>query len=80
MMARYSHLAVDPSVFANSLAAAGASQTASAAGVGLALYATSAVKFVVTFERTVFDDNRAGSRPPEHAIVFRAQLNLQPSL
>ena len=38
------------------------------------------MKFVVTFERTVFDDNRAGSRPPEHAIVFRAQLNLQPSL
>jgi phosphate-selective porin OprO and OprP len=32
------------------------------------------------FERTVFDDDRAGSRPPEHAIVFRAQLNLQPSL
>lgn len=80
MMARYSHLAVDSSVFANSLAAAGTSQTASAAGVGVALYATSAVKFVVTYERTVFDDNRAGSRPPEHAIVFRAQLNLQPSL
>ena len=80
LMARYSHLAVDPSVFASSLAASGASRTASAAGVGVALYATSAVKFVVTFERTVFDDNGAGSRPPEHAIVFRAQLNLQPSL
>jgi phosphate-selective porin OprO/OprP len=80
LMARYSHLDVDPAVFANGLASAGASQTASAAGVGVALYANQAVKFVLTFERTVFDDNRAGSRPPEHAIVFRAQLNLQPSL
>jgi phosphate-selective porin OprO and OprP len=80
IMARYSHLDVDPAVFANGLAGAGASRTASAAGVGAALYANQAVKFVLTFERTVFDDNRAGSRPPEHAIVFRAQVNLQPSL
>jgi phosphate-selective porin OprO and OprP len=80
MMARYSHVAVAPSVFANGLAGAGASQTASAAGVGMALYANQAVKFVLTFERTSFDDNRAGSRLPEHAIVFRAQVNLQPSL
>jgi phosphate-selective porin OprO/OprP len=80
IMARYSRLDVDPSVFANGLAGAGASQTAGAAGVGVALYANQAVKFVLTFERTAFDDNRAGSRPPEHAIVFRAQVNLQPSL
>ena len=80
LMARYSQLDVDPAVFANGLAAAGASRTASAGGVGVAMYATPAIKFVVTFERTVFDDNRTGSRPPEHAIVFRAQLNLQPSL
>jgi phosphate-selective porin OprO/OprP len=80
IMARYSHLDVDPAVFANGLAGAGTSQTASAAGVGVALYANQAVKFVLTFERTVFDENRAGGRPPEHAIVFRAQVNLQPSL
>ena len=80
IMARYSHLDVDSAVFANGLAGAGTSQTASAAGVGVALYANQAVKFVLTFERTVFDENRAGSRPPEHAIVFRAQVNLQPSL
>jgi phosphate-selective porin OprO and OprP len=80
LLARHSHLAVDPAVFANRLAAAGASQTASATGVGVAMYATREVKFVVSFERTVFDRQPAGSRPPEHAIVFRAQFNLQPSL
>jgi len=80
VIARYSRLSVDSSVFANGLAVAGASQSVSATGVGLALYANSAVKFVATYERTVFDANRAGSRPAEHAIVFRAQVNLQPSL
>jgi phosphate-selective porin OprO/OprP len=80
LMARHSHLAVDPTVFVNGLAAAGASQAASATGVGVAMYATREVKFVVTFERTVFDHQPAVSRPPEHAIVFRAQFNLQPSL
>jgi phosphate-selective porin OprO/OprP len=80
LIARHSHLAVDPSVFANGLAASGASQTAAATGVGLAMYATSTVKFVVTYERTVFDNSPAAARPPEHAIVFRAQLNLQPAL
>jgi phosphate-selective porin OprO/OprP len=80
LMARHSHLAVDPAAFANSLAAAGASQTATATGIGVAMYATREVKFVVTFERTVFDQQRGAGRPPEHAIVFRAQFNLQPSL
>jgi phosphate-selective porin OprO and OprP len=80
LIARRSQLAVDPTVFANSLAAAGASRTASATGVGVAMYATKEVKFVFTFERTVFDHQSATGRPPEHAIVFRAQFNLQPSL
>ena len=52
----------------------------SATGVGALLYANTAVKFVLTYERTVFDDNQPGSRSVEHALVFRAQLNLQPSL
>jgi hypothetical protein len=70
---------VDPAVFANGLAAEGASAAASATGLGIAMYANTAVKFVLTYERTVFDD-RSAARPPEHAIVFRAQFNLQPSL
>ena len=80
MMARYSHLASIRPCSPHAWPPPGRARRASAAGVGVALYATAAVKFVVTFERTVFDDNRAGSRPAEHAIVFRAQLNLQPSL
>jgi phosphate-selective porin OprO/OprP len=80
VIARHSHLTVDPAVFANGLGASGASATATATGVGLAMYATSTVKFVITYERTVFDNSPAAARPPEHAIVFRAQLNLQPAL
>jgi len=80
VMARHSQLSVDPALFALGLAVTGASGTASATGVGLAMYANSAVKFVITYERTVFDGNPSGSRPAEHAIVFRAQLNLQPAL
>jgi hypothetical protein len=37
------------------------------------------VKHVLTYERTVFDHGTA-SRGPENAIIFRLQLNLQPSL
>jgi phosphate-selective porin OprO/OprP len=80
IVVRHSRLAVDPLAFANGFAAANTSRTASATGVGASLYASSYVKYVLTFERTVFDDNASASRTPEHAIVFRLQLNLQPSL
>jgi phosphate-selective porin OprO/OprP len=81
LIVRYSHLTVDPSVFANGLAAANASSAASAAGIGVAMYANSAVKFVFTYEHTSFGTvGTATPRLPEHAIVFRAQLNLQPTL
>jgi hypothetical protein len=80
IVVRHSRLAVDPLAFANGFAAANTSRTASATGVGASLYASSYVKYVLTFERTVFDDNANASRTPEHAIVFRLQLNLQPSL
>lgn len=36
--------------------------------------------YVLSYERTIFDDNAAGPRKPEHAIVLRLQFNLQPSL
>jgi phosphate-selective porin OprO and OprP len=80
IVVRHSRLAVDPLAFADGFAAANTSRTASATGVGASLYASSYVKYVLTFERTVFDDNANASRTPEHAIVFRLQLNLQPSL
>jgi phosphate-selective porin OprO/OprP len=80
LIVRHSRLAVDPLAFADGFAAANTSRTASATGIGASLYASSYVKYVLTFERTVFDDNPNASRRPEHAIVFRLQFNLQPSL
>jgi phosphate-selective porin OprO/OprP len=80
LLVRHGRLAVDPLAFADGLAAAGASRTASATGVGASWYASAYVRYVLTFERTVFDDKRHGSRLPEHAIVFRLQFNLQPSI
>ena len=41
---------------------------------------TASIKYVLSYERTVFDDNPGGPRKPEHAMVFRLQFNLQPSL
>jgi phosphate-selective porin OprO/OprP len=78
--ARYGRLEVDRSAFALGFAAAGASRTASAAGVEATWYLNANVKYVLSFERTVFDDDANGARKPEHALVFRLQLNLQPSL
>jgi len=46
----------------------------------LAFYANVYVKYVFSFERTVFDDSAQSKRPPENALVFRLQLNLQPTL
>jgi phosphate-selective porin OprO and OprP len=80
LIVRHSRLAVDPLAFADGFASANASRTASATGIGASLYANSSVKYVLTFERTVFDDNPNASRRPEHALVFRLQFNLQPSL
>ena len=78
--ARYASLRVDPQAFSLGLAGAGTSQKATAAGVNATWYVSSAVKYVLSYERTVFDDNADGPRKPEHAIIFRLQFNLQPSL
>jgi phosphate-selective porin OprO/OprP len=78
--ARFSSLTVDPQALALGFAAATASQSAKAVGVGVTWYANAHVKDVLTFERTVFDSSVTGPRKPENAIVFRVQLNLQPGL
>jgi phosphate-selective porin OprO/OprP len=80
VFARYSRLTVDPIAFTEGFAAASASQSAAATGVGAAWYLNLYVKYVLTFERTLFDENPHGKRLPEHAIIFRLQFNLQPSL
>jgi phosphate-selective porin OprO/OprP len=80
LMARYSRLSVDPLAFTDRFAAANASRTATATGIGAGWYANGLVKYVFTFERTVFDSNPNATRRPENAIVFRLQFNLQPTL
>jgi phosphate-selective porin OprO/OprP len=80
IVARHSRLNLDPAAFTSGLASSASSRAASATGVSALLYANAYVKYVLSFERTVFDDSAQAGRPPEHAMVFRLQLNLQPSL
>jgi phosphate-selective porin OprO/OprP len=80
LIARHSRLAVDPLAFADGFAASSTSRTASATGIAASWYINAYVKYVLSFERTVFDDDPNGSRRSEHAVVFRMQINLQPSL
>jgi phosphate-selective porin OprO and OprP len=80
IVARHSRLNLDPAAFTIGLASPASSRTASATGVSALLYANAYVKYVLSFERTVFDDSPQARRPPEHALVFRLQLNLQPNL
>ena len=74
--ARYHVLTVDEEAFALNLASAGSSEKAEAFTVGLNWYLTPNVRYVVNYERTVFDDGRDGARLPENALVFRMQLAL----
>jgi phosphate-selective porin OprO/OprP len=72
---RVHQLTVDQAAVDLGFAAAGASRKVQAWTVGLNWYLTSNVKYVLNFERTVFDDSRDGARQPENAIAFRTQLN-----
>ena len=80
LAARYGSLTVDPLAFTRGLAAAGSSRTAKAAGVDATWFTSPYVKYVLSYERTVFDDNPDGPRKPEHAIIFRLQFALEPRL
>ena len=73
--ARYHALKIDGRAFDLNLAAAGASREAEAWTVGLNWYLTPNFRYVVNFERTVFDSDAEGARRPENAVVFRTQVN-----
>jgi phosphate-selective porin OprO and OprP len=72
--ARLHELEVDRAVIDLGFAATGSSRKAQSWTVGLNWILTGNVKYVLNFERTVFDDNE-GVRRPENGIAFRAQLN-----
>src|ERR1700731_3566122 len=57
LAARYGSLTIDPKAFARGLAATGASRTATAAGVDATWFVSAYVKYVLSYERTVFDGN-----------------------
>jgi phosphate-selective porin OprO/OprP len=72
--ARYHALSVDEQAFTLGFAAPGSSRTVKAWTLGANWYFTPNFRSVFNFERTVFDDNGAGARPPENALVFRTQV------
>jgi len=72
--ARYHELTVDREAFTFELAAAGASRKAESWTVGLNWCPAPFLKYVLDFERTIFDDHAVGARPPENALFFRTQL------
>ena len=73
--ARYHVLTIDDRAFALNLAAPGASRKAESWTLGVNWYLTPQIKYVLNFERTVFDAGTAAARRPENAIAFRTQLN-----
>jgi phosphate-selective porin OprO/OprP len=72
--ARYHVLNVDDQAIVLNFATAGSSRKAEAWTLGLNWFLTPNFKYVVNFERTVFDDDPDGLRKPENALVFRTQV------
>ena len=71
--ARYHRLDLDEA--ARRFAANGAALQAAAWTVGANWFMTPNLRYILNFERTVFDRNRNSARPAENALVFRSQLN-----
>jgi phosphate-selective porin OprO/OprP len=72
--ARYHTLQVDEAARILGFATDGASLKAEAWTIGLNWYLTPNFKYVLNFERTVFDDDPDGLRPAENALAFRTQM------
>jgi phosphate-selective porin OprO/OprP len=72
--ARVHELEVDPAAIDLGFAAVGSSRKAQSWTLGVNWLLTANVKYVLNFERTVFDNNE-GTRRPESGIAFRTQLN-----
>jgi phosphate-selective porin OprO and OprP len=72
--ARYHVLSVDEAAITLGFAAAGSSHEAKAWTGGLNWYLNPYIKYVVNFERTVFDDDADGPRKAENGLAFRMQL------
>ena len=74
IVARVSTLRGDAGLVPAGFAAATSSTDATQASLGLNWFPFAWVKYSATWERTAFTGPVAGPRPPEHLILFRAQL------
>jgi phosphate-selective porin OprO/OprP len=74
MAARYHTVEVDDEAFARGLAAPGSSRKADAFTIGVNWSLNPFIKYVLNFERTVFDSDAHGPRPAENGLMVRAQL------
>jgi len=72
--ARYNELRVSQNAMDLGFAAPGSSRTAEAFAVGANWYVNPYIKWVINFERTVFDGDPHGPRAAENALLFRGQL------
>jgi phosphate-selective porin OprO/OprP len=73
--ARYDELSVDSEAIALGFASPTASRRAQAVAVGANWYLNPYIKWVLNFERTVFDGDADGPRVPENAVLFRSQIS-----
>jgi phosphate-selective porin OprO/OprP len=71
---RYHALKVDERAFELGFVGPGSSQKAQAWTIGFNWYLTPNFRYIVNYERTVFDGNPDGRRRAENAFVFRTQV------
>lgn len=72
--ARYHVLEIDSRAVALGLPAAGSNRKAEAWTAGINWFLTPNIKYVLNFERTLFEDEADGSRKAENALILRTQL------
>jgi phosphate-selective porin OprO and OprP len=74
--ARFQRLTVSETAFIRGLTVARASGRADVLTVGLNWYPNPYIRWMVNFERTVFDGSSKATRAPENTLALRAQLGL----
>jgi phosphate-selective porin OprO and OprP len=73
--ARYHKLDVNPEALTQGIASDGSSREAKGWTVGLNWYLNPVLKYVVNFERTVFEGNDGAAHRVRNAIAFRGQVS-----
>ena len=74
LTARLQQLKVSDAAFTRRLTAANASGKADVLTLGMDWYPNPYVKWMLNFDRTVFDGSTSAARMPENTLALRAQL------